>query len=437
MNTPVPALAAYLDRYRIQAPATRGPLRTLRDAAMERALAHGFPGAHNEAWKYTSTRALEQRAFPPATETSIPPTDLLAGCRIPGYPTTRLVFVQGRFIASLSDPFAVQGIALKPLNPAERSAATESLLPLPELWHDDVFTNLNTAFFEGGVALEVAEDIRIKQPLEILHLALAGNPASYHPRMVLRLQRGAQLTLVERYIAVTGDTYFTNSVMQIRLEANAALEHVRLQIESPQGFHVGRVLVEQIRDSRYHSHNLHAGGQWVRLDLHTRLCEPGADAVLDGLYAVNGYQHVDNHTRIDHLAPRTCSKEYYRGILDGRGRAVFNGKVVVAPHAVKTDAQQTNHNLLLSRNAEIDTKPELEIYADDVKCSHGASVGQLDEQQVFYLRSRGLDETAARTLLTAGFANSLIMRLPNPALGAEARRRLSTVLGGRISAEFT
>lgn len=428
MNTPAPALAAYRERYRTQAPAAAEPLRRIRDAALEWALARGFPAARDEAWKYTSTRALEQRTFPPVTEADLPSADLLDTCRIPGYPTTRLVFAQGRFIPSLSDPLPAQGVTLALLDLPARSTVAESLLSLPEHWRDDVFANLNTAFFKAGVVLEVAANTQVKHPFEILHLALPGTAASYHPRMVLRLNHDAQLTLLERYVGVTENAYFTNSVMQIQLEANAALKHVRLQTESPQGFHVGRVLVEQARDSHYHSHNLHAGGQWARLDLHTRLCEPGANAVFDGLYAVNGYQHVDNHTRIDHLAPHTHSEELYRGILDGHGRAVFNGKVVVAPHAVKTDAQQANHNLLLSRSAEIDTKPELEIYADDVKCDHGATVGQLDDEALFYLRSRGVDAETAREILTGAFARVIADCITSPELRGFALAQLASAL---------
>jgi len=186
--------------------------------------------------------------------------------------------------------------------------------------------------------------------------------------------------------------------------------------------------VEQAADSSYISHNFQAGAAWSRLDLAVSLSAAGAEAELNGFYAVNGRQHLDNHTRVDHLAPHTTSRELYRGILDGQGRAVFNGKVVVAPHAVKTDAAQANHNLLLSRGVEIDTKPELEIYADDVKCSHGATVGQLDEQQLFYLRSRGIDAEAARGLLVGAFAERLMALLPLPALAAHARRRLSAAI---------
>ncbi|MGH8370746.1 MAG: Fe-S cluster assembly protein SufD, partial [Gammaproteobacteria bacterium] len=206
------------------------------------------------------------------------------------------------------------------------------------------------------------------------------------------------------------------------------LEHLRLQRESAEDFHVSRVIVEQQSDSRYLSHTLNFGGLWIRNDLHSRLEAAGAEAIFNGLYLVDGRQHVDNHTRIEHLAPATRSDELYRGIIDGHGHAVFNGKVVVARHAIKTDAAQTNNNLLLSRQGEIDTKPELEIYADDVKCSHGATIGQLDEHALFYLRSRGLGSEEARNLLVGAFALAVLDRIASPVLRVFARQQLTAVL---------
>jgi len=279
--------------------------------------------------------------------------------------------------------------------------------------------------FQDGLLLELDPDATLKVPLEILHVSAPDTaPSSHHLRCIVRLGRGAKAMLVERYVGLEGAKNLSNAVTQVELTERSELTHVRLQEESAQGFHVGRALVQQAADSKYISHNLQLGALWSRLDIHTRLTAQGARAELNGLYAVNGRQHIDNHTRVDHLAPGTVSREFYRGILDGQGRAVFNGQVVVAPHAVKTDAEQANHNLILSRGAEIDTKPELQIDADDVKCSHGATIGQLDEDQLFYLRSRGLDAAAARGLLIAAFAERLMAALPHPALADHARRLL-------------
>jgi Fe-S cluster assembly protein SufD len=202
--------------------------------------------------------------------------------------------------------------------------------------------------------------------------------------------------------------YFTNVVTEVELGENAAVDYYRLQEESSKAFHISGVHVRQDRDSRFDAHTVTLGSALVRNDVDVRLAAPGAHCELNGLYLAGGRQHVDTHTRVDHLQPHGTSNEFYKGILDGHARSVFNGKVIVHPDAQKTDARQSNKNLLLSVNAEADTKPELEIYADDVKCSHGATVGQLDADSVFYLRSRGLDETAARNLLTFAFAREII-----------------------------
>ena len=416
------ALKPYVEGFN-RLPETAEPrLRALQAEAMKRAEDRGFPGPRDEAWKYSPTAVLEKRAFAPAVSNLKLDAARVEKFAIPGFESAHLVFVNGRYEAGLSKP--PQGLRVEPL-----SSAGEHALAVPTGWEEDVFLNLNTALVRDGLLLTLEAGIKLDSPLEILHIsALEAAPASHHLRLVLKLAKGAQATLVERYVGIQGAQNLTNAVVHIELGVGAQLTHVRLQAESGLGFHVGRVLVSQQADSRYISHNLQLGAAWSRLDLHTRLEAAGASAVLRGLYAVSKRQHIDNHTRVDHLVPGTMSDELYRGILDGQGRAVFNGKVVVAEGAVKTDARQANHNLLLSRGAEIDTKPELEIYADDVKCSHGASIGQLDEQQLFYLRSRGLDAESARGLLIAAFAGALLEDLPHPALAEHARQLLVSVI---------
>ena len=416
------AMTPYLEGFKMLPAAPQSWLRTLKLDALREAEARGFPGARDEAWKYTSVVALEKRAFKPAASDTKLGVAVLEKLAVAGFDAPRVVFVNGRFVPEHSR-------LPKDLRVIPLSAAGDGLkaLPLmPDDWQMDTFTNLNTALFQDGLLLEVGAGARHKGPLELLHVSMPSNtPASHHLRHVIRLGEGARATIVERYIGLDGAKHLTNAVTQVELQQQAQLTHARIQEESTQGFHIGRVLVEQAESSTYHSHNLQLGAAWSRLDIHARLTAPGARADLRGLYTVNGRQHIDNHTRIDHLAPHTTSEELYRGILDGQGRAVFNGKVLVAPHAVKTDAAQANHNLILSRGAEIDTKPELEIYADDVKCSHGAPIGQLDEDQLFYLRSRGLDAQEARNLLISAFAEQLLSTLPHPALADHARRRLS------------
>ena len=412
------ALAPYLEAFKTLPPA-KSWLQAFKQDALRRADSRGFPASRDEAWKYTPVAALEKRGFKPSLSQTTLGAATLAKLTIAGLDVPRAVFVNGRFDASLSK--LPQGARVM-----EAGAADESLRPFLAIskdWQDDVFVNLNTALFQTALVLELDAGTVLEAPLELLHVSLPEfDSASHHLRCVVKLGANAQAVLIERYVGRDGAKHFTNAVTQVTLEPGSRLTHVRLQEESPQGFHVGRVLVHQTRDSNYISHNVQTGGSWSRLDLATDLEAPGAHAVLNGLYAVSGRMHVDNHTHINHLAPHTTSRELYRGVLDGHGRAVFNGKVRVAEHALKTDSAQANHNLLLSRGAEIDTKPELEIYADDVKCSHGATIGQLDEQQLFYLRSRGIDAETARTLLIGAFTERLLAELPGPALAEHARR---------------
>jgi Fe-S cluster assembly protein SufD len=417
----VNALASYIEGFATQQK-SQPWLWELKDASLQRAVKQGFPANRSEGWKYSSLTALEKRGFKPSISNTRLDATTLSSLLIPNLDSARAVFVNGRFDASLSQ--LPKGTHI--VTAASADENLRSLLTLPAHWQDDTFANLNTALFQDALILELAADAVLEEPLEYLHVNVPGmEPAAYHLRCIVRLGSHAQATLVERYIGLETAQHLTNSLVQIDLAPGAKLAHVRLQEESPQGFHVGRVLVQQAADSSYISHNTQTGAAWSRLDIAADLNAPGANVHLNGLYTVNGRQHLDNHTWINHNAPYTASRELYRGILDGNGRAVFNGKVLVAKHAAKTDAQQSNHNLLLSKGAEIDTKPELEIYVDDVKCSHGATIGQLDEQQLFYLRSRGLDAETARAVLVGAFAGRLVDLLPLPALVPHVRERLS------------
>jgi Fe-S cluster assembly protein SufD len=268
---------------------------------------------------------------------------------------------------------------------------------------------LNLAFFEDGVVINLADDVTLDEPVYVVH---QWNSASAqrmsHPRIVVRAGRNSRLTLIEHYLGPAEAEHFTNAVTRIEIAAGAAVKHFRVQQESSRSFHIGHVLAKVARDARYSSHDILLGASIGRSDITALLEGSGAHAALFGLFAPMGAQHLDAHTRIDHLAPNTTSEEDYRGIAGGRGRGVFNGKVIVRPGAQKIDARQSSRNLLLSPTAEIDTKPELEIYAHDVKCSHGATTGQLDATALFYLRSRGLSESDARALLIRAFAESIL-----------------------------
>ncbi|MGB9430332.1 MAG: Fe-S cluster assembly protein SufD [Gammaproteobacteria bacterium] len=408
-------------------------LAALRRKAFARFADHGFPAERSEDWKYTSTRLLEKRTFNPAMPQ---PAAIAAGALEPVLlrkaVAHTLVFVNGQHAPEFgSTASEITGLRIAPLGLVlERDATRLKADLVPESqWSDDPFTALNTAFLSDGAVIEIADGAQLEQPLQLVFVSAPQPHAlACHPRVLIKLGAHAEATLIETYLGLEGAANFANSYTQVSLGEHVRLEHLRLQRESQEDFHVSRVYVTQQRDSRFLSHTLNFGGLWVRNDLRTRLEAPGAATVLNGLYLANGRRHVDNHTRIDHAAPNTMSDELYRGIISNRGRAVFNGKVVVAPHAVKTDATQTNNNLLLSRQGEIDTKPELEIYADDVKCSHGATIGQLDEHALFYLRSRGLDPEIARGLLIGAFAATVLDRIATPSLHTFARRQLAAVL---------
>ena len=406
-------------------------LAALRRSAFAQFVERGFPPERHEDWKYSNTRALQKLRFSPAaTQPANVPAESYTPALLSEAP--RLVFVNGVPAHGLDTmPAKVEGLRITALDLALKESNTrirDLLLP-QALWDNDPFTALNTAFLANGMLIEVSADAHIPEALQLIFLsAPAAAACASHPRVILVLGANSRLTLVESHFGLTGAANFTNSCTQIRLGPGAQLDYLAVQREAPDDFHVSRVYVSQQERSRLATHVYNLGGQWVRNDLRVRLEDPGASVRMSGLYLADRRRHVDNHTRIDHLAPDTASDELYRGIISDRGHAVFNGKVVVAEAAVRTDATQTNNNLLLTRNGEIDTKPELEIYADDVKCNHGATIGQLDEQALFYLRARGLDLATVREILIGAFARVVAERVASPALRRFAQAQLATAL---------
>ncbi|MEP6965661.1 MAG: Fe-S cluster assembly protein SufD, partial [Polaromonas sp.] len=289
------------------------------------------------------------------------------------------------------------------------------------------FDALNSAFMADGAYLHLKRGTVLLAPVHLLFISTGSGSAS-HLRNVIVAEAGAQASVVEHYAGADGAVYFTNAVTRIFAADNASIEHHKLQQEAAGAFHVAGIHALQQRDSRLASHSFTLGAALSRNDITTVFGASGCEATLNGLYLVGGQQHVDNHTRIDHRQPSGTSRENYRGVMEGRSHAVFNGKVIVHPGAQKTRAHQVNHNLLLSWDAEIDTKPQLEIFADDVICNHGATVGQLDETQLFYLRSRGVEEALARRLLVHAFAHDVI----EPLRVAALRGRLEQILLARL-----
>lgn len=405
------------------------PVLAHRRRALARFAEKGFPTMREEAWKYTSTAALSRRTL---TLTGNDAgfdrrrLDAIAGGQWPG---ADFVFVNGVYRADLSRPAVAAGLRVRTF--AQALADDPTLAAMIAGFNDEGSTlvALNAAFAPDGLLLDLADDVEVSLPTRLLFVMTVANSAQMQsPRIVLRAGRRSRLQLLEHYFGEVGSEGFTNTVTQLFAAEGASINHVRLQDESLKATHIGNLLVEQAQGSLVASTSLSFGALMARQDITVRLAAPQAAVTLNGLYMAAGRQHVDHHTRVDHLQPDTRSEEYYKGILDGHGRGVFNGKVVVHQGAVKTDAQQSNKNLLLSKDAEIDTKPELEIYADDVKCAHGATVGQLDQNALFYLRSRGIDADAARGLLTYAFACDIVNRI-----GIESLQRdLATRIAGRL-----
>ncbi len=390
-------------------------VRDLRRAGLTRFHRLGFPSRRDEGWKYTDVSLIAKRRFEiPAAAADDAHRAHVEAATFPDLDAHRLVFVNGRFCESLSTADSIPGVRLQNLD----RALTQEPKRLQTAMTDYVsaelggFAALNAAFFHDGAAIEVADDVVVERPIHLLFLSVPEDrPVAIHPHVLVVAGAASRATVIEHHVGIDGAENFTNVVSLFSLAANAEVEHYKLQQEGAGAFHIASTRVEQRTNSRFATHNVDLGGRLVRNDLRIELLEPEARVLLNGLYVATGRQHVDNHTVVEHRSPQTTSQQCYKGILNGRARAVFNGKVIVHPDAQKTDAQQENHNLLLSVHAEIDTKPELEIYADDVKCSHGTTVGFLDANSLFYLRSRGLTEEVARGLLTFAFAEDVVTRI--------------------------
>jgi len=434
MSAAVDRFVADFARHAKSLPGAHVPwVARLREDAITRFAERGLPTTRDEDWKYTNVAPIAKRDFALVAPGAQPDVDIGAFL-LDGDATHRLVFVDGRYAPTLSAIGRLPaGVTLESL--ASVLARGPDAL---EAWfaadaHETVFASLNTAFMSDGVHLRLSRGIVLDAPIHALFISTAAG-AAVHPRNVIVAEDGARATLIEHYVGVDGAASLTNAVTRVFVGANAWIAHDRLQDESAGALHVGAVHASQARASRFASHSIALGAALARHDITTAFEADGCNAELDGLFVAGGRQHVDHHTRIDHATPHGTSREYYKGILDGGARGVFNGKVVVHPGAQRTDAHLASHNLLLSKAAEIDTKPELTIDADDVKCAHGATVGQLDDDQLFYLRARGLDAPFARALLTYAFAHDVIERVRVASLRSAVERALFARLpdGDRI-----
>jgi Fe-S cluster assembly protein SufD len=364
---------AWLELFTTQPRAAQPWIQALRDRAFARFAELGFPNTHNEEWRFTNVSAIAKTAFTPVV------------------PDTFLAY---------------------PESVTELELGTEAHLARHAAFDHNPFVALNTAFLGNVTVLNIPRGVVVETPIvityEVPERPDLGVRLAAHPRTLIVVGEGAQCTIVETYKG-TG-AYFTNAVTEIVAGDRAVVDHYKLQQESLSAFHVATLQATIGRSAAFASHSISLGGALVRNDANAVLSE-GSDATLNGLYIVNGTQHIDNHTMIDHAMPHGTSHELYKGILDGKAHAVFNGKIIVRKDAQKTDSKQTNKNLVLSDDAVVDTKPELQIFADDVRCTHGATIGQLDAEALFYLQSRGIGKGEARSLLTYAFAQDVVDRI--------------------------
>ncbi len=387
-------------------------IRALRSSAITRFETLGFPSMRNEDWHFTSTAAIADASLTPITSVvgTVTRESIAPFIVSPKWHT--LVFVNGRYDASLSDCTGLpDGVQVLPLAKAYDALPllVEQYLGKIASFDAHSFTALNTAFINDGAVVHIGRDIEVVRPIHLLFVNDASaTDGIAQPRNLIVVDHFSKATVIESYAGLTPGKYFTNTVTEAVLHDNATLTHLKLQRESEEAFHVGMFDARQSRDSHLFSFSFATGGALARTNVYTELRGEGCGATLNGLYLGSGTQHIDHQTRIEHVAPNCYSRELYKGILDGRSHGVFNGKVYVHPEAQKTDGKQTNNTLLLSEHARIDTKPQLEIFADDVKCTHGATVGRLDETSLFYMKSRGVNSGTARDLLTYAFAADVL-----------------------------
>ena len=409
-------------------------LQAQRDRARARLRRNGAPSHKEEGWRYTPLGALLQQPFvsPPFAEHGGFGELDVDSILIPGLDAHRVVLVNGRFVPSLSRighcGTGVRAGSLRQLLETD-PAAIEGQLTRIAGSDGHLFDALNTAGLDDGFVLYLPPGHVEERPFELIHLALGEDqPVLTQPRHLIILEDGAQASLIERFVSLESSVYLTNNLVEVQLGRQSRLVHHRVQEESAKAFHLSGLYLQQAAASHYAGVNLALGGVWSRTDLHVRFAEEGAVCDLQGLYLAGDKQLVDFHLDVDHEVPGCSSREAFKGILYGQGRAVFDGNVQVRKQAQKTDAHLSNANLLLSRNAEVDTKPQLIIHADDVKCSHGTTVGQLDAEALFYLRARGIPLGVARRMLCLGFAEEVIDGLGPDALRAYASARVGALL---------
>ncbi len=423
----------YAEHYQATAPNLPGHdlpwLRQLREEAATRFAAGGFPTPREEEWRYTNIAPIEKKLFKPTAASAAASVDAASLERFRLADAWSLVFIDGVHAPELSrleglpDSVAALSLAEALERCPERVEAVFNRIAGRQ---EHGFIAFTTAYFRDGAFLSVPAGVALAKPLQLLHVSTRtdGLAALRH---VVALENQAEASVVETYAGTEGAAYLTAVATEISLSENAALDHYKLQNETDKAYHFGGIYAEQARSARFRQHHAAFGGLLARTEIHSDLGH-GAECELDGLFLGTGRRHLDTHTLIRHQAPRGTSRETYRGIAADRSRGVFAGRIVVEKHAQKTDAEMSNRNLLLSADAEIDGKPQLEIHADDVKCAHGVTVGQLDANSVFYLQSRGVDEASARNMLTFAFANEMVEKIRLDSLKQQVREALLAAL---------
>ncbi len=387
-------------------------LRPIRKAAIASFAELGFPTTRHEDWKYTDVAPIARTAFLPAYRgggsPAVDPPDL-AVFDFGGAGGHRLVFVNGRYNSPLSDVGTLpRGVTVGHLANAIASdqETVKKHLARHAAYNAHPFTALNTALFEDGALIALPRGVLVDQPIHVVFLSTPGaEPTVTHPRLLLVAGANSQATIVETHAGLGSGVYFANAVTEIVAGEGAVLDHYKIGREDETAYHVGDLHVNQRRSSHVTSHVVTLGGALVRNNMHAFMDDEGCECTLNGLSVLGGTQHVDNHLRVEHTKPHCNSREYFKNVLDDHSRGVFRGRIVVHEGAQKTDAKQTSMTLLLSENAQAESRPQLEIFADDVRCTHGATIGQVDDEAIFYLRSRGIEPEAARSLLVYAFAS--------------------------------
>lgn len=399
-------------------------LQSMRELALNQFQALGFPNSRQEEWKYTNLSLLLKQSFCLPTPTPFNLEFITSHLITENY----LVFIDGRFMPNfshlpqLAKGIIAGGIAEQLLKPEK--TLVEQYLGKVASKSDKAFTILNTAFIEDGAFIYFPAEVAMHEPVQLLFMST--QTAWIQPRNLVVFAPNAKGTLIETYVSLNNSV--TNTVTEIVLQDSAKLDHLKIQNEHTDAFHMGSTFVDLSGHAKYKSHVISLGSALSRSNLYVDLLGKESQCDLQGIYIAKGKQHTDHYTCINHAVPHCYSHELYRGILMDKSRAVFNGKVIVQPDAQQTRAEQANHNLLLSSEAEIDTKPELEIYADDVQCTHGATVGQIDENALFYLKSRGIIDSIARQMLMQAFANEIISNISDDTIASKLIDYLKVVL---------